>query len=374
MTAALALVLAITALKLALYRRQWRSLPPAHPLREISLLRTGLALLQASLTLAMLQWLAAASQPPSPAAVIALLVGFALLQRLPEHFLLALRQFVFEARRGRRRLSLARWLGDTGTALVLRALAALPLATVAVLAQPALGAAAWLAPWLAGVLGAQLAERVQRGWVLPKQERQTEFPPGPLRDRLAACFERAAVPGVALRLAQGSLRSTQANARAERVGGRCRVVLFDTLTERLAAAEVEAVAAHELAHVACGHLRSRHLRLALIWLLCLAAAALVAAQGLPQGLADWRAPALMLWLAPQLRFLGQPWLLAAYRRWEFEADAWAARAASGEAMQAALLRIEAVNGTMPAGDTLHGWFHDSHPPLLARLAALWALR
>ena len=62
----------------------------------------------------------------------------------------------------------------------------------------------------------------------------------------------------------GSKRSSHGNAYFAGIGGAKRIVLFDTLIEKLNENEIEAVLAHEVGHYKCGHIPSRLLISALM--------------------------------------------------------------------------------------------------------------
>ena len=60
------------------------------------------------------------------------------------------------------------------------------------------------------------------------------------------------------------------------------------------------------------------------------------------------------------------------RRHEFEADAWAARHADGQALASALLKLHEDNASTLTPDPVYARFYYSHPPAVERLAALGA--
>jgi STE24 endopeptidase len=74
-----------------------------------------------------------------------------------------------------------------------------------------------------------------------------------LRERVQALMARAGFAAKGLFVMDGSRRSAHANAYFTGFGAAKRVVFFDTLLQKLAPVEVEAVLAHEL-----GHFRHRH--------------------------------------------------------------------------------------------------------------------
>jgi STE24 endopeptidase len=201
-----------------------------------------------------------------------------------------------------------------------------------------------------------------------------------LEARVKALMARCGFDAKGLYVMDGSRRSAHGNAYFTGFGAAKRVVFFDTLLAKLTPGEVEAVLAHEL-----GHYRQRHVlkRIGLIFALSLAALALLgwlAAQpwfyvGLgvaPNMLAPNDALALLLFMLalPPFAFLLGPLAAWTSRRHEFEADAYAARAADGRDLASALLKLHADNAATLTPDPLYVRFYYSHPPASQRLAAL----
>jgi STE24 endopeptidase len=58
------------------------------------------------------------------------------------------------------------------------------------------------------------------------------------------------------------------------------------------------------------------------------------------------------------------------RRHEFEADAYAVKMTSGEALTRALVALYRDNAATLTPDPLHSAFHDSHPPASLRIGRL----
>src|SRR5690606_3742870 len=61
------------------------------------------------------------------------------------------------------------------------------------------------------------------------------------------------------------------------------------------------------------------------------------------------------------------------RRDEFEADAFAASHADGDALVAALVKLYQDNASTLTPDPVHSIFYDSHPPAAVRIGRLRAL-
>lgn len=160
-------------------------------------------------------------------------------------------------------------------------------------------------------------------------------------------------------------RSGQLNARAEGIGPWRRIVLNDTLVEALPSDQLRAVVAHE-----AGHLALRHREWFVGWRLVLA----LAVVGLAAVMAGGEAPlvdAVMLLLAvPVLSSAVRPLEAGMIRRWEEQADRFAAERAGAEAFAKALEHLYGANRSLPRPEPLWAAFHHPHPFPAHRLAAL----
>jgi STE24 endopeptidase len=179
----------------------------------------------------------------------------------------------------------------------------------------------------------------------------------------------------------GSRRSSHGNAFFTGFGRAKRIVFFDTLLERLAPDEIEAVLAHELGHYRLKHVPKRMLwmagfSLALLGLLAWLAASAWFYEGLGVPAApDRPGVALILFLLalPVFTFALSPLASLYARRHEFEADAFAAKHASARSLVRALVKMYEDNAATLTPDPLYSAFHDSHPPAAARIARLEAV-
>jgi STE24 endopeptidase len=158
---------------------------------------------------------------------------------------------------------------------------------------------------------------------------------------------------------------------------RPRIVLFDTLLQRVSTEESLAVLAHEM-----GHFRERHVHKALalnaagsllaLWVLSLLIdwPPLFAAFGFTAP-SHYAALALLMLGGGAFTFWLQP--LAAWfsRRNEYAADAYALRLTGQSApLASALVRLNEDNLSNLAPHPWYSRYHYSHPTLLERLAAL----
>ena len=163
-------------------------------------------------------------------------------------------------------------------------------------------------------------------------------------------------------------------------------MFFDTLLEKLAPPEIEAVLAHEL-----GHFRHRHvikrialsgaLSLALLWLLgqlidqpWFYAGLGVGADGTASGMGTAMGLLLFSMVLPVFLFPLAPLGSALSRRHEYQADAYAARQTAAADLIAALVKLYRDNASTLTPDPLYSRFFDSHPPAALRVARLQTLQ
>ncbi len=284
--------------------------------------------------------------------------------------------FRVEARFGFNRTTPRLFVADLVRATALALALGVPLLGLVLWLMQAAGALWWLYAWAAWVAFGLAVTYAYPRWIAPLFNTFRPLEGGELRDRVEHIVARCGFASQGVYVMDGSRRSSHGNAYFTGVGNQKRIVLFDTLLERLAPAEVEAVLAHEL-----GHFRLRHVtrRLLLGFGTAFAGFALLgwlarepgfyAALGVPTP-SPHAALALFALVVPVFTFalapLGSWWS----RRHEYEADRYAAAQADGRALAAALVKLYRDNASTLTPDPLYSAWHDSHPPALARIAAL----
>jgi STE24 endopeptidase len=215
--------------------------------------------------------------------------------------------------------------------------------------------------------------------VTPLFNRLAPLPQGPLRARLAALAARSGYALENVAVMDGSRRSGHANAHVTGCGRAKRVVLLDTLVEALEPAEIEAVTAHEIGHLAHRHMEKYQAAQALVALLWILGFGQMAGQeaffaGLGLGAASPHlALAVLLAISPVLGLLARPAACLLLRRFEVEADAYAARHSDPAALCRALLRLSRRNVSPLSASPAYAAFHHSHPALPVRVEKLTAL-
>ena len=200
----------------------------------------------------------------------------------------------------------------------------------------------------------------------------------PLRERIESLLRRCGFASKGVFVVDNSRRASNGNAYFTGIGRHKRIVFFDTLLERLAHPEVEAVLAHELGHFRLKHVRKRLLLSVAASLAGLALLGWLTAQpgfyralGVP--LPSTHAALLLFMLVvPAFMFFITPLASLWSRRHEFEADEFASRYASPAELATALVKLHRDNASTLTPDPVYAAFYYSHPPPLVRISRLRA--
>jgi STE24 endopeptidase len=176
------------------------------------------------------------------------------------------------------------------------------------------------------------------------------------------------VPDTQVEVQDVARYTTAPNAEAVGFGATRRVILWDTLLDgRFSRREIRAVLAHELGHIAHGHILKGVGWLAL-FLLPVAALIAVATRR-RGGLARPEAVPVALFVLVTLSVLTQPLQNVAVRRIEAEAD-WAALQATRDpaAARALFRRLATTSLSDPDPPTWSYVLNESHPTIAQRIA------
>ncbi|MST94736.1 MAG: M48 family peptidase [Pedosphaera sp.] len=286
-------------------------------------------------------------------------------------------QFRLEEKFGFNTTTARLWWTDKLKGLLLGAVLGWPLLVLILKVVEWTGAQWWLWAWGVVVVFQLVLMVLAPALILPLFNKFTPLPDGPLRDRLVALAGRTGFRARSIQVMDGSKRSRHSNAFFTGFGKFRKAVLFDTLVQQLGETELAAVLAHEI-----GHYKRRHI----VKLMAFSTASLLVAFAVIAWLAQqtWfyrafgfepgqLAPALLLFtlLSGVVTFWFTPLANIWSRRYEYEADAFAAEAmAETQSLTGALRKLNQKNLSNLTPHPLYSGFYYSHPTLLEREQAL----
>ena len=163
------------------------------------------------------------------------------------------RTFRIEARFGFNKLTWPLWFADLAKGAALAVLIGGPLLLAVLWLMDVMGKYWWLYVWLVWLAFNLLVLFLYPTVIAPLFNKFTPLEDASLKQRIEALLERCGFASSGLFVMDGSKRSAHGNAYFTGFGRSKRIVFFDTLLEKLAPQEIEAVLAHEL-----GHLHHRH--------------------------------------------------------------------------------------------------------------------
>ena len=196
---------------------------------------------------------------------------------------------------------------------------------------------------------------------------------GELKYEIDKLMEEAGLKNDGIFVMDASKRDSRLNAFFGGLGKSKRVVLFDTLIEKLNVNELKAVLGHELGHFTHGDIWKN---IALMGLLLFIAFYLFG--HLPDTLftemgvipdAGVQIAMLML-LLPLVSFVFTPFMSYVSRHNEYAADEFGSAMGGKENLVSALMKLVTENKSFPKSHPLVIFFYYTHPPVLERLKEL----
>ncbi len=195
-----------------------------------------------------------------------------------------------------------------------------------------------------------------------------------LKKDIEDLMQRSGFQASGVYVVDSSKRDTRLNAYFGGLGKSKRVVLFDTLVQKLSKSELLAVLGHELGHFKHRDILKNILMMgvmffALFYIFANIPAELYQKIGIPAD-APYSVIALFLLLSPVFFFFFMPLVNFVSRRNEFAADRYGAEVGGRGNLRNALLKLIEENTYFPLAHPLYIFFYHSHPPILERLKAL----
>lgn len=201
----------------------------------------------------------------------------------------------------------------------------------------------------------------------------TPLEEGELRDSIEKMMHGVGLKSDGVYILDASKRDSRLNAYFGGLGKSKRVVLFDTLVEKLNNKELLAVLGHELGHFSHGDIWKN---IGMMGLLLFSSFFLLG--NLPESLffnmgVEPHAGveiAMMILLLPLISFIFTPIMSFVSRHNEYRADEFGSELGGKENLVSALIKLIQENKSFPKSHPLVIFFYYTHPPVLERLKEL----
>ena len=299
------------------------------------------------------------------------------------------KQFVIEERHGFNKMTFRLWLTDLAKNAALSGILIFPIIYMILFLitnRMEIGVFWWILLWALVVLLSVSFMIIFPLFIAPIFNKFSPIENGLLKERLEKLLTRCKFKSKGLFTMDGSKRSSHGNAYFAGIGGAKRIVLFDTLIEKLNEKEIEAVLAHEVGHYKCGHIPSRLLISALMSFgfffflgLFIDEQLFFQSFGISiettnlienSGILSASFFIVFFYILPNALFPLRPLTAILSRKHEFEADSYAAKNSEATQLISALIKLYKENSAPVITNKWFSLFYDSHPNALARIDAL----
>ena len=238
------------------------------------------------------------------------------------------------------------------------------------------GSQFWIYAWAVITAFSVLMNFFYTRLIVPLFNKQSPLPEGDLKEKLNGYAKKVGFTLSKIVVINGSKRSTRANAYFSGFGPRKQVTLYDTLLDDLNEEEVVAVLAHEI-----GHYKRRHIPINLfmgiattgltlfIFSLLIDNPLLSEALAVPTPSFHLGLIAFGILYSPLSEITGlfMNWVS---RKFEFQADAYAANTFKADPLITGLKKLAKNNLSNLSPHPAYVFVHYSHPPLDQRISAL----
>jgi len=288
--------------------------------------------------------------------------------------------FVIEEKYGFNKTTPKTYILDKLKSWLLVLLIGVPLAAFIIWIYTMTGSWFWFFAWVVLALFSLFMSFFYSTLIVPLFNKQRPLEEGNLRLEIETLAQKTGFALDKIFVIDGSKRSSKANAYFSGFGRKRRIVLFDTLIQELQEKEILAVLAHEI-----GHYRNKHV----IWTMALSLLqsafilfifslvvdnpALSAALNIPEPSFHIGVLVFGVLFTPVSLVTGLLTNMLS-RKFEYQADEYAARAGYAHELGEALIGLSEKNLSNLTPHPAYVFVHYSHPTLLQRLARLQNLK
>lgn len=196
---------------------------------------------------------------------------------------------------------------------------------------------------------------------------------GELKEKITAMMNQAGLKSDGIFVMDASKRDSRLNAFFGGLGKSKRVVLFDTLLEKLNTKELLAVLGHELGHFSHGDIwKNIGLMGVLLFIVFYLFGHLPDTLFTQMGVVPEAGVkiAMLMLLLPLVSFVFTPFMSYVSRHNEYAADEYGSQMGGKENLVSALMKLVTENKAFPKSHPLVIFFYYTHPPVLERLKEL----
>ncbi|MFA9393147.1 MAG: M48 family metallopeptidase [Halodesulfovibrio sp.] len=285
--------------------------------------------------------------------------------------------FVIEEEYGFNRTTPKLFIADRFKGILLAVVLGAPLAAGIIWFFQTFSTFGWLIAWGFSTAFMFAVQYVAPIWIMPLFNKFTPLENGDLRQAIEDFAHKNGFNISGIYIIDGSKRSNKANAFFTGFGKQKRIALFDTLVKSMSTEEIVGVLAHEIGHCKLNHIKRMFLTSIVttgITFYCLSlvlgyeplyAAFHVEHMTIAVGMV------LFNFLYTPLSLLMTIFASHQSRKYEFEADAFAARTTGNpSALSGALIKLSVNSLSNLTPHPAYVFLHYSHPPVVARLDAL----
>ena len=284
--------------------------------------------------------------------------------------------FVLEEKFGFNKMTLGTFVGDMLKGLLLAAVLGLPLLAL-VLWLFGKFDHAWIHTWVAFSAFTLLLTYLAPRLILPLFNKFEPLEDGSLKSAILAMAKKCEFPLTEISIMDGSKRSSKSNAFFTGFGKTKKIALYDTLVENHSEEELVAVLAHEIGHYKRKHIVQQIvigiLQTGLLFFLLglfLNNPQLSAAFGIATPTVYLSLVFFGFLFKPLSKLIGIITTMLS-RKWEFEADAFAAEATqSPDDLVTALKTLSKDNLSNLTPHPFYTFLYYTHPPVSERITAL----